>query len=255
MTTQIPDPALCKAPAPLHRVRGNALEWEMLGTHGLKRRKLGEDPETGHVTNLVYIPEGWRGGGVAHFHDAFEEVYMLEGSVTLDGNHYFRKGVYFYRPGHIVHGHDERSEEGALALVRSDGLLSLQLIHEPEQPIEYPLPEADDGRGHVFELAIADISPRPDPALPEVWTIKAFSADPRSGARTFEALVPAGWQGEAAALGCSWEAYVLDGTLEGAGKSWVAGDYTVGASDTPLLGATASPEGARILVWTFGAAS
>ncbi|MBT0670190.1 DUF4437 domain-containing protein [Novosphingobium profundi] len=241
-----------KLARPLEHVRGNDLPWEMLGTHGLKRRKLGEDVQTGHVTNLVYIPKGWRGGGVAHFHAAFEEVYMLEGSVTLDGNHYFREGVYFYRPADVVHGHDERSEEGALALVRSDGLLVLNLVHEPEQPVEYPLPGSADPRGHVFETRVADVAPVADPALPAEWRIRPFSQDPVSGARTFEALVPAGWQGKAPVLASAWEAYVLEGTLEGAGEIWQPGDYTVGLADTPLLAANASAQGARLLVWTFG---
>ncbi|MBH0114247.1 DUF4437 domain-containing protein [Novosphingobium sp. YJ-S2-02] len=238
---------------PLEHVRGDALEWEMLGTHGLKRRKLGEDAATGHVTNLVYIPKGWHGGGVAHFHDAYEEVYMLDGAVTLDGNHHFRKGVYFYRPAHVVHGHDESSSEGALALVRSDGLLVLQLVHEPEQPVEYPLPAATDPRGHVFEVTVADIAPVADAALPEGWTMRPLSTDPETGARSFEAIVPAGWQGEAGNLGASWEAYVLEGSLVGNGETWAAGDYTVGAPDTPLLAATSSKNGARIMVFAFGA--
>ncbi|MCW1383816.1 DUF4437 domain-containing protein [Novosphingobium sp. KCTC 2891] len=241
-----------KLARPLQCVRSADLPWEVLGTHGLKRRLLGHDPESGHVTNIVFIPEGWHGGGVAHFHDAFEEVYMLDGAVTLDGDHYFRKGVYFYRPAQVVHGHDERSETGALALVRSDGALVLNLVHQPEQPVEYPRPGHGDPRGHVFETRVASVAAEADAALHADWKAKPLSADPVTGARTFEAIVPAGWQGIAPALGQPWEAYVLEGDLSGARESWQAGDYTVGDADTPLLGTVSSTAGARILVMTFG---
>src|SRR4051812_17424891 len=89
--------------APLKRVRPSEIEWEPLGTHGLRRKLLGFDEATKHVTSIVGIPAGWVGGGVAHYHHAFEEVYILEGSVTVGGTHYWHKDDYFFRPAHVVH--------------------------------------------------------------------------------------------------------------------------------------------------------
>ncbi|MEX1147063.1 MAG: DUF4437 domain-containing protein, partial [Sphingomonadales bacterium] len=131
----------------LNRIRPANLEWETLGTHGLRRKVLRYDSHTGHVTSLVDIPEGWHGGGVAHYHNAFEEVYMWSGSVTVGGRHYWHGGDYFYRPAGVVHGHDERSEEGARAIIRSDGPCELLLVHEPAEADEYPLDEITDPRG------------------------------------------------------------------------------------------------------------
>jgi quercetin dioxygenase-like cupin family protein len=228
------------------------MEWEALGTHGLRRKRLGYDAETGHTTNLVDIPKGWKGGGVAHFHHAFEEVYMLAGAVTVGGTHYWHAGDYFYRPAHVVHGHDEKAPEGATALIRSDGPLALLLIHDPAEPDEYPLPESSDARGHLRHLPVGEVESIADPALPADWRIKPLSADPVSGARTFIVEIPAGWAGEAPMLGAAWEACVLDGGLDGSTIDYATGDYTAGDAATPLLGACRSAQGCSAIVWQFG---
>src|SRR5690606_3263732 len=80
----------------LTRIRPSEIDWEPLGTHGITRKRLGYDEDTGYVTALVNIPVGWHGGGVAHYHHAFEEVFMLSGSVTVGGTHYWRAGDYFF---------------------------------------------------------------------------------------------------------------------------------------------------------------
>ncbi|RVT93613.1 cupin domain-containing protein [Sphingomonas crocodyli] len=244
--------AMRKTEKPLQRIRASEMPWEPLGKHGLRRRLLGLDEATGHVTSIVGIPENWRGGGVAHYHDAVEEVFILEGSVTLDDVHYWKEGDYFYRPAHIVHGHDEKSHIGAMALTRSDGVLVLNLVHEPAEPKEYPLPESNDPRGHVFSLPVADVAAGPDAAFPAEWGIKPLSADPVSGARTLIAEIPAGWQGTAPVLGTDWEAFILAGSVDGTAGDFVPQDYTSGEADTPLLGATGSTKGCTVLVWQFG---
>lgn len=237
---------------PLKRIRASELDWEPLGTHGLRRKRLGYDPLTQHVTSVVDIPKGWKGGGIAHFHHAFEEVYMLEGAVTVGGSHYWHAGDYFFRPAHIVHGHDEKSPAGATALIRSDGPLELLLIHEPAEPDEYPLPEAGDPRGHLKHLTVAGVAAVPDPAFPDTWRVKPLSANPQSGARTIIVEIPAGWTGEAPLLDAAWEAYLLEGSVEGSTCDYAAGDYTAGGAATPLLGALRSPAGCSILLWKFG---
>jgi hypothetical protein len=238
---------------PLQPVPSATMPWEPLGTHGLRRQLLGYDAATGHATSLVDIPAGWHGGGIAHFHEAFEEVFMLAGSVTLDGRNYWHGGDYFYRPSHIVHGHDERSEEGATALIRSDGPLELILVHDPLDPDEYPLPAMNDPRGHLKSLPVAEVIGISDSAFPDSWSIRPLSGDPVSGARTLIADVPAGWTGSAAPLGVAWEAFVLAGAIEGAHR-YNAGDYTAAGPDIAPLAATASAGGGTILLWLFGRA-
>ena len=236
---------------PLSRIRPDEFDWEPLGTHGLRRKVLGHDEASGYITALVEIPKGWHGGGIAHFHHAFEEVFMLAGSVTVGGTHYWRGGDYFYRPGHVVHGHDERAEEGALALIRSDGPLALLLVHEPEEPDEYPLPDYADDRGHLYSLKVADVEWIADPEFPEGWSIRPLSADPRTGARTVMVQVPAGWQGSGSSRPAAWEASVLSGGIEGEKASFAVGDYSSGLAGTEVFGATACEIGCEFVLWLF----
>lgn len=236
----------------LTRIRPDELEWEMLGTHGLRRKVLGSYPDSGFITSLVDIPVGWHGGGIAHFHHAFEEVYMWAGSVTVGGTHYWHEGDYFYRPALVVHGHDERSEEGALAIIRSDGPLELLLVHEPTEPDEYPLEPVSDPRGHILGVTVRDLEWTTDPSLPEGWRIKPLSADSGAGARTFAVSVPAGWsRGDATLAGrdSQWEALVLSGSITGQGQVYERGDYTKGPAGLEAFDAAASDEGCEFLVW------
>lgn len=236
---------------PMTRIRADELAWEPLGTHGLRRKRLGFDAASGYVTSLVDIPVGWRGGGIAHFHHAFEEVYMLAGSVTVDGKHYWQPGDYFFRPAHVVHGHDERSEEGTTALIRSDGPLELLLIHEPEQDDEYPLPEFEAGRGLLLDLPTAGIEWIADPAFPKEWRIRPLSHDPRDGARTVMVDVPAGWTATGSTRPAAWEAYVLTGALQGEKAAFEIGDYSAGPAGSEVFGIRSSEQGCSFLLWLF----
>lgn len=236
---------------PLSRVRPAELDWEPLGTHGITRKRLGYDEATGFVTALVSIPVGWHGGGIAHYHHAFEEVFMLAGSVTVGGSHYWHAGDYFFRPAQVVHGHDERAEEGALALIRSDGQLELLLVHEPEEPDEYPLPAYDDGRGHLYSLPTEAVAWVADSEFPSDWQIRPLSADTRSGARTIMVQIPEGWTAAGSARTAGWEACVLEGSVQGSKAEFIVGDYSSGPAGTEVFGALSSPTGCRFILWLF----
>lgn len=250
--------ALLKLSEPLAKVNSTDQPWEVLGTHGLRRKVMGLDASSGHVTFLLDIPKGWHGGGVAHFHHGFEEVLMLEGSVTLDGEHYWHAGDYFYRPAYVVHGLKESSEEGAKALVRCDRPMELLLVPEPELPTEYSLPECNDPRGHLFQVRVDDAPVSGKDNLPPEWRVQTLSADPESGARTLMITIAPGWSGDAATPpNADWEAFMLDGTIEtnSTGEtnaaSFAKGDYTVGDAQTSPFSATASSKGARFILWLF----
>lgn len=240
---------------PLTRIRPSELEWEPLGTHGITRKKLGSIDDIGFATSLVNIPVGWHGGGIAHFHHAFEEVFMLKGSVTVGGSHYWQAGDYFFRPGEVVHGHDERAEEGALALIRADGPLALLLVHEPAEPDEYKLPSYKDGRGHLYSQKVAELEWIRDPEFPADWLIRPLSHNTENGARTIMVKVPAGWAlddtAAASMRGATWEACVLTGSLTGAKAEFEVGDYSSGPAGTEIFGIEASAEGAECIVWMF----
>lgn len=243
---------------PLSRIRPSEMEWEPLGTHGITRKKLGGIDAQDFATSLVNIPVNWHGGGIAHFHNAFEEVFMLKGSVTVGGRHYWQAGDYFFRPGHVVHGHDERAEEGAQALIRADGPLSLQLVHDPAEPDEYNLPEYQDGRGHLYSLKVADVEWTQDASFPADWRIRSLSDNKVNGARTVMVQIPAGWQrakgddkGGVSSRGATWEACVLSGRLIGEKAEFLVGDYSSGPAGTEIFGIEKSDEGAEAIVWLF----
>jgi len=243
--------ALAKLETPLLPVSTSKVPWEPIGTHGLQRKILGYDEQSGHVTFLLDIPAGWHGGGVAHYHECCEEVLLLSGSVTLDGSHYWHAGDYFYRPAHVVHGIDEKSEEGARALVRCDARMELLLVHEPDSTAEYPLPAFNDPRGHVFDLPLNEAHRLETNSFPDAWDVRALSENAQTGARTILVTIPAGWEGDPEGPGQSWEAYCLDGEVSSAETTYGAGDYTVGDGSTPPFAARASKAGARFILWCF----
>lgn len=225
------------------------VEWQPLGTHGLRCKTLAGDEQTGAMLNFLDIPKGWRGGGIAHYHHAFEEVLILEGSVTLGAGRYFVKDDYFYRPAMVVHGHDEKSDEGCIALVRSDGPLALNLVHEPSEPDEYPLAQ-EDPRGHVLQLPVENVAWQTQDGFPPEWQVRPLSHDPASGARTVMVQIPAGWSSDAAIpLNADYAAFVLDGVIDADGDVLEAEHFVRGPAGTGPTGPAKSESGARLLFW------
>lgn len=230
-------------------VRSEEVAWQPIGTHGLQVKTLASDPATGGMLNYLDIPENWRGGGIAHFHHAFEEVYILEGSVTLGAGRWFVAGDYFYRPAQVVHGHDEQAREGCRALVRSDGPLALNLVHQPAAPDEYPLVDRDP-RGHILHRPVAQVPWQALEGFPSEWGVRLLSRDPVGGAQTLMARIPAGWSGEKAVTHrAPWSVYVLDGAVEMAGETLPQGDFADGAAGTGPAGAMRSEAGATLFFW------
>ena len=105
---------------------------EVLGKNGLRAKLLSQDPATGAGTRYVDIPQNWKGGGIAHYHPDYEEVFVIEGDVSLTGRDYLGDGSYIYRPSGIVHGHDEQAKKGCFCIIRFGGPLELCFVHEPD---------------------------------------------------------------------------------------------------------------------------
>ncbi len=230
-------------------VRAADIAWQPIGTHGLRCKTLAYDERTGGMLNYLDIPKDWRGGGIAHFHHAFEEVYILEGSVTLGAGRWFVEGDYFYRPGYVVHGHDEMANEGCRALVRSDGPLVLNLVHDPAEPDEYPL-EQRDPRGHVLQLPVETVSWQKHEGFPPEWDLRLLSRDPESGAMTVIARIPAGWSSTGSiAHRAPWSLYVLDGAIAMEDVELGQGDFADGPAGTGPAGPAATPGGATLFLW------
>jgi hypothetical protein len=236
-------------------VHADDIPWQPIGTHGLRCKRLAENSQTGAMLNFLDIPPNWHGGGIAHFHEAFEEVYVLSGSVTLGAGRWYVAGDYFYRPGHVVHGHGEQAREsGCFSLVRSDGPLVLNLVHEPAEPDEYPLFERDP-RGHILHRPVADVPWQQLDGFPPAWEMKELSRDPVSGALTAMARIPAGWSSAVPiAHRAPVSAYVLEGSITLDGVALAKGDFADGPAGTGAAGPAATAEGATLFLW-FDAAN
>jgi hypothetical protein len=172
----------------------DTLAWEPLGRNGIRRKLLYRDGG-GAETMLIEIPRGWKGGGIAHHHSFFEEVFVIDGDVTLNGRDDLVRNSYVYRPAAVVHGHAESAREGAFAMVRNGGPLDMNFVPEPLQDVEYPLRPIEDGRGLIVHLASDTV--RSTPLAPGIVE-KRLSGDTKTGAST--ALVAleaeAAWRAE-----------------------------------------------------------
>lgn len=220
----------------------------MLGTHGLRRVVLYHDPRDNFSTSLVDIPVGWKGGGIAHYHHFFEEVYIVSGSVTVGAERYWHAGDYFYRPAQVVHGHDEKSPEGCRAIIRGDGPLELILVHDPREPDEYPRQPIVDPRGHILSLTVTSVPWGEAPDLPVGWKARPLSLDPITGARTRMIAVPAGWHRSGPTPQTQmWEAVITSGAVD----DFEIGDYAQGGAGSEIFAARACPTGAEFMLWEF----
>ena len=107
------------------------LPWQPIFKTGVNRRVYNTDPQDKSFTSVIQVPKGWVGPSGAHYHSSFEEGYILEGSLTLDGSDYLKPGSYLYRPGMIVHGWTELSEESALIIVKRGGVSDIISVGSP----------------------------------------------------------------------------------------------------------------------------
>lgn len=219
------------------------IDWEPLGRNGI-RRKLLHRNASGAETMLIEIPRGWKGGGIAHHHSFFEEVFVIEGDVTLNGREDLVRNSYVYRPAAVVHGHAESAREGAFAMVRNGGPLDMNFVPAPAHPVEYPLGPIEDGRGLIVHLASDAVGAA---ALAPGVGEKQLSRDVKTGAETglIEMAPGAAWRVQAAGA-----ASVL--LIEGAislddGRRLVVGTHvTLGPREAAVLRAEGA---ARLLFW------
>src|SRR5262245_9216435 len=52
---------------------------------GLKAKTLSRDPKTGAVSLLLSYPTGWRSRADSNYHSGDEEIFVLEGDLTIGG--------------------------------------------------------------------------------------------------------------------------------------------------------------------------
>lgn len=83
---------------------------------GLQRRLLSRSPSMGAVTQLTYVPAGWR--HPAGYHTADAELFVLEGDLTIvhdGGTASLRRYSYSFLPAGMAHG-PMASRQGAVLM-------------------------------------------------------------------------------------------------------------------------------------------
>jgi quercetin dioxygenase-like cupin family protein len=213
-------------------------------------RELSVDDATKGSTSLFVFPEGWQGGGVAHYHSCSEEVFVLDGDITLDGKDFYTRGSYLYRPGGIVHGHHEASPHGSRMIIRTGGQIDFNYVRAPASPGEYVAKPSDDGRPHVLHLKTA--------AMPMAWigrgaerySRKVLSADAKTGAWTSLVEFPSAWKGQLPLeRTMNWEWFVVAGAAtldDGTVYAPETYSYRPAGQDRAFRSAEA---GTQILLW------
>lgn len=100
----------------------DGLEWEAFdipgGSGPVSVHRLHADAETGAITLLVRFPAGWERAEAGSY-AAAEEIYLLEGSLEMNGQRH-GAGTWLRVPPGAAR-HDTSTPDGALALARFDG--------------------------------------------------------------------------------------------------------------------------------------
>lgn len=197
------------------------LPWEPLGAPGLFTRRLARDPLTGERTALQRaVPGlGQRPPGQAHFHSTYEEILVVQGSMSFDSVQWLQPRGYLYHPPRTVHGFKSalRGETWFLSRVGHD--LDFTFVPEPAQTSPYYVGDTVPTRGWTYV-------PDPDSGT---WPFQAteraafadaaartLSVDPASGEGSLLVRLPPGWRGQSDALAGRryLEMFVLEGGLE-----------------------------------------
>lgn len=180
----------------VHCLDMNTLPWQPIFKTGVNRKVYNTDPMDKSFTSIALVPKGWVGPSGAHYHTSFEEAYILEGSLTLDGQDYLTPESYLYRPGMVVHGWTELSEESALIIIKRGGVSDIIPVGEALHDYEYPFKSIHDGRPHIVHLKTGEMDWNPKGNGNSNHAIKVLSVNADNGDSTYLLSLPAGWQGE-----------------------------------------------------------
>ena len=226
----------------------DTLPWVPIFNTGVDRRFYNTDPKDKSFTCVIRVPKDWVGPSGAHYHSSFEEGYVVEGSLTLDGTDYLQPGSYLYRPAMIVHGWTELSPDSATVIVRRGGVADIVPVGPALHPYEYPYEEVHDGRKHVLHLKTDEMQWT---ATESGYDTKVLSSDRDNGDRSYLVSLPAGWRGELPrSHGRDLECVVLEGAAELDDATQLGRLHYLyrppGDHQAPIV---ASKQGCKALVW------
>ena len=154
---------------------------------GLELQILGNDPETGALTGVLSVPDGWSAGQVKST-SAFE-LYLLDGAIEIDGA-ILPPGHYCFRAGGDIMG-TLASHGAARAIVRFHGTPEF-LAAPGEKPLiaEASVPHLDTWTEPWVDPLTAS---EPSEDYRAGVMVKMLRCDPETGATTHLAGLMPGW--------------------------------------------------------------
>ncbi len=106
-------------------VDSNTLTWETPWVKGpdpgLRIKLLWLDEDTGAYSRLIMAKPEWQELRQEH-HDCIEEVYVINGDMTMGKDGEMTAGGYIWRPSQIKHG-PMHTRQGGVMFIRTDGPL------------------------------------------------------------------------------------------------------------------------------------
>ncbi len=232
------------------------LPWEEFRVQGvatgIKAKTLSRDPKTGAVSLLLYYPPGWRSQADSNYHSGDEEIFVLEGDLTI-GERTLADRCYSFIPAGMAHG-PISSRNGCLALTFFDREPDVIASKEskpganPDRRVEYK-----NYFDEPWALGVTRAKSNKPPLL-----VKVLREDKQTGARTWIAGVLAGHPYYTWETHPTWEeGYLLEGEYrlaECLDKKSKMGVYTPGSyffrpADRPHVGPEAGAKGYAI--WLF----
>ncbi len=238
------------------RLDTKTMPWTPGEMPGLFTKMLSVDRQTGARTALQRIDPafGYQAPTTAHYHPIDEEIFLLKGCFSFDGELWLERLAYCFHPADTVHGFRSQVAEESWFLSRVTSPLEFGFVEKPLAFKPYSRSGAEPER---TISVIADPFARDwedGDAEPKLKRL-ILSRHPRTGEGSMLMRIPAGWKSARGpqALAAYCEVFVLEGSFEDEHDApYEAGCYSFAPPGTehPVI---ASRDGALIYC-NFGGA-
>jgi glyoxylate utilization-related uncharacterized protein len=238
------------------RLDTKAMGWERSSAlTGLFTKKLLENPATGARTYLQRLvpSEGALPPQVAHYHQTFEELFVIQGRMSFDSETWLTPYSYCWHPPGTVHGFKSSVPEETWFISRVGEPLQFTYVENPPQKKPYAVDGRPPARSCAYHAAAQDL-PGWEPVKNAGGEVTAsryiLSLDPETGAGSFIQRYRPGWvSSETHAFSdMAEEIFVLEGAIEcDDGRHLDAGCYAATPANWPRR-RWRSPEGALAYV-------
>lgn len=175
------------------------IPWKRIN-FGLYQKVLSRDPDTKARTALAWaIPdEGYQAPKTAHYHNTYEEIIIVHGSLSFNSVDWLTRGAYCWHAPRTIHGFKSKLNEPAIFLSRVGRDLDVTLVPEPLQQTGYnldgPIEEMSRPFCYVFGLKPDGWEDVRDASGKLILSKKILSQDKVTGEGTMLLRLPPGWQ-------------------------------------------------------------